>query len=119
MRSIRLPIPLLAAAALIALPSLAAAAQGTAQTAPPPTPPPAQTAPGFVGAEICVTCHTQEAERLAGTPHGKGKFASLSVHGCETCHGPGSAHVNDPENKALQPRIERLSASEQTAVCQK
>src|SRR5436305_5677729 len=65
MRSIRLPIPLLAAAALIALPSFAAAAQGAAPTAAPPASPPAQTAPGFVGSEICVSCHTAEAEHLA------------------------------------------------------
>jgi hypothetical protein len=86
MRLIRLSIPLLAAAALLALPHAAAAAQA-------PSPPASPAATGFVGSDLCVTCHTPEAERLAGTPHGKSKFASLSAHGCETCHGPGGAHV--------------------------
>ncbi|HEV7505495.1 MAG TPA: DmsE family decaheme c-type cytochrome [Thermoanaerobaculia bacterium] len=107
MRSTRLPIMLLAAAALLALPLAGSAA---------PAPPAAL---GFVGADLCITCHTAEAERLASTPHGKGKFASLSVHGCETCHGPGSAHVNNPDDPALQPRLEKLNVREQSAVCQK
>ena len=108
MRLIRLSIPLLAAAALLALPVAAAAAQA-------PSPPTASTsaapsAPGFVGSDLCVTCHTPEADRLAKTPHGKSKFATLSAHGCETCHGPGSAHVEDPDNPALQPRIDEADA---------
>jgi len=117
MRLIRLSIPLLAAAALLALPPAAAAAQ--APSPPAPSPSAAAAPPGFVGSDLCVTCHTAESERLAGTPHGKGKFAALSAHGCETCHGPGSAHVEDPENPALQPRIEKWSMREQSAVCQK
>src|SRR5215218_99529 len=117
MRLIRLSIPLLAAAALLALPLAAAAAQ--APSPPTASPSAVPSAPGFVGSDLCVTCHTPEAERLAGTPHGKSKFASLSAHGCETCHGPGGAHVEDPENPALQPRIEKWSVREQSAVCQK
>src|SRR5579872_2439511 len=128
MRLIHLPIPLLATVALLALtPAALARPASSSPTAPAATPTPAAVEPataapaatGFVGSDLCVSCHTVEAEHLAKTPHGKGKFASLSATGCETCHGPGSAHVANPEDKALQPRIDKWSASQQQAVCQK
>jgi DmsE family decaheme c-type cytochrome len=47
----------------------------------------------FVGEKVCVTCHAGHAESFSKTLMGRigktqpGKFA------CESCHGPGSAHV--------------------------
>src|SRR6476469_7879489 len=101
MRLIRLSIPLLAAAALLALPLAAAAAQ--APSPPAPSPSAAASPPGFVGYDLCVNCHTAYAERRAGTPNVKSKFASRSVRGCETCHGLCCEHVAATENPALQP----------------
>ena len=93
MRSIRLPIPLLTMVALLALPLAGAAATAA------PSPSMSTPAAGFVGSEICVSCHSPEAERLAGTPHGKGKFATLSAHGCETCHGPAARTSTTPKTR--------------------
>jgi hypothetical protein len=48
----------------------------------------------------CVVCHTVGFKDASGyvneqkTPH-------LKDVGCENCHGPGSAHVAQPKNKAL------------------
>ncbi len=72
--------------------------------------------PGYVGSELCADCHEGYDENLAKTPHGKAGFAKLSVHGCESCHGPAEKHLEDPE--AYQPRVTDLSKSEQAAMCQ-
>jgi hypothetical protein len=45
----------------------------------------------WAGKAACVTCHTAHAEKLA-----KGEHKNLS---CETCHGPGLAHVANTAEK--------------------
>lgn len=94
--------------------ALAHAAVASPQAAAPPA---AGGAATYVGSEVCASCHGEAAEHLAKTPHGKAAFGRLSTNGCETCHGPGSAHVANPDDKALQPRIDRLAPAEQSKVC--
>jgi DmsE family decaheme c-type cytochrome len=81
-------------------------------------PQPAVPEGAYVGSETCAACHTDVAERLEATPHGSDAFAELSNLGCETCHGPGEAHAEDPENPALHPRVDKLAIASQSAVCQ-
>lgn len=81
-------------------------------------PAPFDEAAGYVGSDTCVGCHEGYAEGLAETPHGKGGFVELSEHGCETCHGPGEIHLEDPEVVENQPRVTDRPASEQSVVCQ-
>lgn len=100
---------------------LVAAAGGAApQQAAPPSPQAAAPAGAatFVGSDTCAACHDQTATHLALTPHGKAAFTRLSAQGCEACHGPGSAHAEDPDNPALRPRLDRLSPAAQSRVCQ-
>ena len=92
------------AAAPIASPTLPAIA---------PTAAPVQQT-GFVGDETCTTCHDTEGKGLHQTLHGKAQNvrtpAAKTGQTCETCHGPGQAHV-DTGDKTKIKRFASMSAS--------
>ncbi len=49
------------------------------------------------GTESCLTCHSGEKIRaMASSPHGDADVpgSPAAVHGCESCHGPGSIHIS-------------------------
>ena len=77
--------------------------QGAGQSSAPPAAAqiPAQAAPngGYVGADACKICHEDLFEGYEKSPHFKTSFdkhGGASHQGCEGCHGPGAAHVDDP-----------------------
>jgi DmsE family decaheme c-type cytochrome len=49
----------------------------------------------YVGSETCKTCHEALYNGWEKSPHWKQTFkeGGIAKHGCEDCHGPGSAHV--------------------------
>ncbi len=56
----------------------------------------------YVGTETCVTCHEDQGKRLASTPMGKAfahPHTDAEKLGCESCHGPGKAHVESGGTK--------------------
>jgi DmsE family decaheme c-type cytochrome len=74
--------------------SLLASAQAATPAAPAQAPTPAA---GYVGSDTCVLCHTDQENTLKNTKHGQAKDprSPAAINGCESCHGPGQAHVDD------------------------
>ena len=105
----------------------AAFADPTASPAAPVTAEPAEPAPqaapstpqaGYVGAEACATCHEGYDASIKSSKHGQVKDARTPAvaQGCESCHGPGEAHANNPEK--VKPRqFDKLSAKAVTDTC--
>ena len=64
-------------------------------------------APGAtpVGERMCIGCHQLESEHFTHTFHALGLHAAnkadASIPVCETCHGAGSAHAQNPTAKGL------------------
>jgi DmsE family decaheme c-type cytochrome len=58
--------------------------------------PPAAAAGGYVGEEKCLECHEDQGKGYHQTPHARVKNARTPAasNSCETCHGPGKAHVD-------------------------
>ncbi len=58
---------------------------------------PAALPAGYAGTDTCVVCHTDQENSLKGTQHGQAKNprTPAAAQGCESCHGPGQAHVDD------------------------
>ena len=55
----------------------------------------------YVGSEMCLTCHQDVLETYEHTIHFKiaqDPRNELEQKGCESCHGPGSMHSEDPNN---------------------
>jgi DmsE family decaheme c-type cytochrome len=81
--------------------------------------PPASTAGATtVGEESCLDCHKEKKAGYVNSLHSKAADPRTpgAAQGCETCHGPGSKHVDDPEKNKM--RVFRtLGSDATTAVC--
>ena len=75
-------------------------------------------AAGYAEPGACANCHDEQAAALKTTAHGRTKAANWDgITGCETCHGPGGAHVDAEGDKKLIRNPASMPASELNAVC--
>jgi DmsE family decaheme c-type cytochrome len=108
---------LMFAAALAGAQSNTAAQQAKAQPA-------AKSDGDYVGSDICISCHDDQNRRMKNTVMGKA-FAKPHTAdeklGCESCHGPGRAHVEAGGSKETIPirygKDTRNSVEEQNQSC--
>lgn len=69
----------------------------------------------YVGAETCRGCHADVYEKsFANTPHAA--LLKENKHGCEDCHGPGSAHAESGDKSKII-RFSELSAAQASRRC--
>jgi hypothetical protein len=65
----------------------------------------------------CVSCHTTGFDYNSGWTSPK-RSEFLAGNQCENCHGPGSKHVADPDNKAyLEPLHLTAGQADKTRLC--
>ena len=74
----------------------------------------------YVGADTCKGCHEEQFKQIDRTQHYKTTFAKgrgEDWHGCESCHGPGQAHVEGGGDKSKIFRFTEASSTEITQRC--
>lgn len=72
--------------------------------------------PAYVGMSTCLECHREQGQN--STLHFKAADSRTpaATRGCESCHGPGSLHANDPDT-AVPMRFSSASAVDASAAC--
>jgi DmsE family decaheme c-type cytochrome len=91
------------------------ALQSQTQTAaPPPT-----TGQDYAGEDTCLGCHTDKAEGYHSSPHGiaANPRTPRAKLGCESCHGPGAAHVEAGGDPTKIMRFAATPPREASATC--
>ena len=76
-----------------------------------------------VGTKVCVTCHAASAQLYDHTLMGRIAKTQKGKLECESCHGPGSAHVNAGGGRGVggiisfRPEDQSRTAEENNAIC--
>jgi DmsE family decaheme c-type cytochrome len=73
----------------------------------------------YVGQDTCLGCHDDRNKGLMGTTHGKAAHprSPAAAQGCESCHGPGSRHVEDPSDDTRIRKFSTMASRDTSATC--
>lgn len=71
----------------------------------------------YVGIDQCAACHEDTVNAFRESIHGQKGFAMRSKNACETCHGPGKAHVDAGGGKGTMITVARLTKDKQSEMC--
>jgi DmsE family decaheme c-type cytochrome len=112
------PVPAAATREAPAAPRLSASPHAPSSQAPSSPQAPASPPAGYAGADTCVVCHEAEGHSIKSSPHGNvtNVKSPMGGLGCESCHGPGQAHVDD-ENKGHIVKFGELKPGEISQTC--
>jgi len=72
----------------------------------------------YVGQETCLSCHDEAMGAYKDSPHhvAADPRSPAATQGCESCHGPGSKHVEDPTS--VKPMsFASMTAEQADATC--
>ena len=105
--------PVVVAAPQRAAPAVPVAPQAALRQAASPAP---VAQAGYVGASTCLTCHDDKTN-LGEHGRAANPRTPMAGQGCETCHGPGQAHVDGGGDPARIRNPAKLDPSEVSATC--
>lgn len=74
----------------------------------------------YVGSESCKACHEDQFNSFSDTKHAKlSQIESWKgkVQGCESCHGPGKAHMEDATDKTKIVSFKGKNSKEVSETC--
>lgn len=73
----------------------------------------------YVGVAACKSCHEVEARGYDESPHARvwDPRSPAAAQGCETCHGPGRAHVEDPGAKMTVRNFLKIAPRAASETC--
>jgi predicted CXXCH cytochrome family protein len=74
----------------------------------------------YVGSETCKACHEAQFNSVAATKHGKLENLAAwkgKIVGCESCHGPGKAHVEGAGDKTKITIFKNMNSKTVSETC--